>query len=63
MRGATDIKDLKIMVDGKKGKVMSFHITEDSQVYTKIRLSDGTNVNYRLTQIDSEMKVLIKEHE
>jgi hypothetical protein len=63
MRGATDIKDLKIMVDGKKGKVMSFHITEDSQVYTKIRLSDGTNVNYRLTQIDSEMKVLIKEYE
>jgi hypothetical protein len=63
MRGATDIKDLKIMVDGKKGKVMSFHVTEDSQVYTKIRLSDGTNVNYRLTQIDSEMKVLIKEHE
>ena len=63
MRGATDIKDLKIMVDGKKGKVMSFYVTEDSQVYTKIRLSDGTNVNYRLTQIDSEMKVLIKEHE
>jgi hypothetical protein len=63
MRGATDIKDLKIMVDGKKGKVMSFHVTEDSQVYTKIRLSDGTNVNYRLTQIDSEMKVLIKEYE
>jgi hypothetical protein len=51
------------MVDGKKGKVMSFHVTEDSQVYTKIRLSDGTNVNYRLTQIDPEMKVLIKEHE
>jgi hypothetical protein len=63
MRGATDIKDLRVEVDGKKGKVMSFHVTEDSQVYTKIRLSDGTNVNYRLTQMDSEMKVLIKEHE
>jgi hypothetical protein len=60
MRGATDIKDLKIMVDGKKGKVMSFHVTEDSQVYTKIRLSDGTNVNYRLTQLDPEMRYVIK---
>ena len=63
MRGATDIKDLKIVVDGKKGKVMGFHVTEDSQVYTKIRLSDGTNVNYRLTQLDPEMRYVIKNEQ
>ena len=63
MRGATDIRDLKIEVDGKKGKVMSFHITEDQQVYVKIRLSDGVNVNHRLTELDPEMKVLVKKIE
>jgi hypothetical protein len=63
MRGATDIRDLKIEIDGKKGKVMSFHITEDKQVYAKIRLSDGQNVNHRLTELASEMKVVIKNIE
>jgi len=57
MRDATNIKEVTIEVEGKKGKIDSFWIMPSTnQVYVKVK-HGSVYCNYRLTKLSDEMTV------
>jgi hypothetical protein len=62
MRDARDLKNTKVKVGGKSGKVVGFWVTENNVVYAKIKDYTGATTNHRLTELNSEI-LLINEKE
>ena len=56
MRDAINIKDAKVEVNGKRGKIVGFWISANNAVYAKIKDYKGTTVNHKLTDL-SESKI------
>jgi hypothetical protein len=59
MRDATNVKEVTVEVSGKRGKVDSFWVTENNDIYVKVK-QGSVSVNYRLTQLNEDMKVYRK---
>jgi len=58
MRDAINIKDAKVEVNGKRGKITGFWITANNAVYAKIKDYKGTTVNYRIAELSEDIKVI-----
>lgn len=61
MRGAENIKEVSLTVNGKSGKIHSFWITENKTVYVKVQ-HGSTYTNYRLNELPNEFQVVKKVH-
>lgn len=51
MRDSINIKDAKVEVDGKRGKIVGFWISANNAVYAKIKDYKGITVNHKLTDL------------
>jgi len=59
MRDAINIKDAKVEVDGKSGKIVGFWLAANNAVYAKIKDYKGTTVNHKLSDLsESKIKVV-----
>jgi hypothetical protein len=56
MRDASNVKEVTLEISGKRGKIDSFWVTENNDVYVKVK-HGLTSVNYKLTQLNEEMVV------
>jgi len=59
MRDAINIKDAKVEVNGKRGKIVGFWLAANNAVYAKIKDYKGTTVNYKITDLtESKIRVV-----
>lgn len=59
MRDAINIKDAKVEVNGKRGKIVGFWLSANNAVYAKIRDYKGMTVNHKLSDLsESQIKIV-----
>jgi hypothetical protein len=59
MRDAINIKDAKVEVNGKRGKIVGFWLSANNAVYAKIKDYKGMTVNHKLSDLsESKIKVI-----
>jgi hypothetical protein len=59
MRDAINLKDAKVEVNGKRGKIVGFWLAANNAVYAKIKDYKGITVNHKLSDLtESTIKVV-----
>jgi hypothetical protein len=58
MRDAKELKNTIVEVDGARGKITGFWLTENNVVYAKIKNYKGQTVNHPLTTLHEGIKVV-----